>query len=246
MDNEKLGIRLPVRNGLTTTENDQVRKLIKEMKMVKVLLAAIIGILVFGFVLERGSAQAATITVETRVEEGTKYILYNGGVEVGDLTKLKLAYSEIPTDYPYVSLVLNSPGGSGAEMRKIIEWMEDKQIHTHVHDGYKCYSACAAIWTFGDYRTVGEDSELGYHIGSITDGEFHSDYVRDYGVLGLQHFLQQSIAEDYLWYTEFPVNQPLKFVQNILKDGNNSITFYEPDLTDLDIVIGLIDTPEGN
>lgn len=181
-------------------------------------------------------ANSATFTVEAYKEHG-HYIKLDGEIVEGDLDRLKLAASDDRlTINP--TLIMRSPGGDGREMKKIVEYMKTTKFKTRVFNDSRCMSACAVIWSHGSTRYFQETNTIGYHVSSVS-GPGVKDFIDAHGYMGFQSYVQESFANDLLYYAEFPVLKPLALVSNIVKDGYTSDKFYILNEEDADNIIGV-------
>ena len=199
---------------------------------------------VFGMVILLsfyGEARAATVSVYNYENSEAKYIWFSGPVEEGDALRLETAYNTVRNNQRVVPLILNSPGGSGKEMMKIVDYMKGREFHARLTQDRTCYSACAVIWTMAKYRTIDSDftGTIGYHISSMSVGQQMQDYQRDHGIFGFQTLVQSNFALDMEYYAEMPVENKLDFIMSIMKHGWAAHVFWEPTRAELDRVVGL-------
>jgi hypothetical protein len=97
--------------------------------------------------------------------KGHPAIFADGPIDNGDAAKLSVVGGRtVAAAHGYRLLVLNSPGGSVGEAKKIAAEFQEFNIHTIVQKGGSCDSACGSIiFVAGLLRTVEEGGELGLH-----------------------------------------------------------------------------------
>ncbi|MEM6661650.1 MAG: hypothetical protein AAF666_05670 [Pseudomonadota bacterium] len=103
-----------------------------------------------------------------------------GPISSGDARKIQALFNDEFRDYyndtHYVTLTLNSPGGSFTEAIKLMDIFRKLQIATRVSADASCMSACAVAFlggsrvianTFSTSRTVEPGGKLGFHAPNL-------------------------------------------------------------------------------
>ena len=171
----------------------------------------------FAILISSTITNAADINVR-QYKTGNHYILIDGPIVEGDLDRLEQAYynSNIAFD---ADIQLHSPGGDGAEMKKIGNWLRTKRLRTVVASSSMCYSACAVIWASSPSRWARDGAKIGFHISSVAitpeTVEWLNGYQDAFGWSGLQQFIQDNYAEDLRFYHSMNVADKDAFVANI-------------------------------
>ncbi|MBY6159263.1 hypothetical protein KUV73_00200 [Mameliella alba] len=129
------------------------------------------------------SVTAARIEVVARSKDPEEHarLRLSGPIAEGDAQKLKTLMSqEISGYYPdthFVTLTLDSPGGSFAEAIRLMEMLRDVRVATRIEKNASCLSACAVAFMGGtriiasDFRSsrmVEPGGRLGFHAPSLT------------------------------------------------------------------------------
>ena len=190
--------------------------------------------IIAGMLLAATNAIAAEFKVNTFSDTGTGYIVMEGGVESGDLYRLKRALQDERVDDYGARLILNSPGGSGEEMKKIAAFVEEREMVTIVYNGDICYSACAVIWAHGSEKYMQAEAEIGFHVSSMAitpkSVEWLDQYMGGYGWAGIQQLVQDNYAESLRYYATFNVADVNAFVAGIaLASGGANFWMVTPE-----------------
>lgn len=104
----------------------------------------------------------------------------NGSIQPGDSNRLKELFTkELPDYFPdssYVSIYMNSEGGSFTEALNLIDTFSDLRISTFIENGAICFSACALAFMGGSgivanefrvLRSIEPGGKLGFHAPSL-------------------------------------------------------------------------------
>lgn len=184
------------------------------MRVVMWIAAAIMAIVV------SLPAFAADVKVATYSNTGKTFLIFEGAVEEGDLKKLQKQYWANQKANEWIDLQLSSPGGHGAEMKKIAEWLSTRNnIVTVVSGSRECYSACAVMWLHGAKKAVAKTATIGFHVSSMAitpeTVEFLDAYQGGYGHAGVQQLIQDNYADDIKYYFDMDVANPYAFAAEI-------------------------------
>lgn len=174
------------------------------------------------FVSALSSAHAATVSIE-KLNDNQKVLYLSGAIEEGDLDRLIEKYNDPSIGYN-AYLYLNSPGGNGAEMKKIAEWLSDKGLRSVVKKDHICYSACAVIWAHADQQFVNRGAKIGFHVSSIAlipeSIEWLEENKLAYGWSGIMDFVQAQYADDIAYYAGLDVAKPRELALEIALRGD--------------------------
>lgn len=199
-------------------------------------LIAILAWMAFA-VLVSTTTRAGEIEVMKYNNSNNHYISYTGVVEEGDLDKLEKAYGDYKLTRSTRELILESPGGSGFEMKKIAEWIKDKDIVTRVAKDGDCLSACAVIWAAAPDKKWHKGTKVGFHVGS-SSGTPVKDFIDAHGYLGFQTYVQEQFSSDIQYYAKMPVKDPVELAKQVLIHGNTSAKFFVLNEKDARNIIG--------
>ena len=207
--------------------------------MIKIIKAIIYLFAFIGFVaVVNHQSKAADFNVRNYKDSTDHYIELNGGIEPGDLEKLKTAWLDERIDRLNVELILFSPGGEGNEMKLISKWIQEHEVNTRVLESSKCFSACAVIWTHGKERFWTEGAQVGFHVSS-TYGTGVKEFIDAHGYMGFQSYVQTAFKDDILYYLGFNhIPDASTLATNIVQFGYNADNFYILDKKDAVNVTG--------
>ncbi|MEP0657972.1 MAG: hypothetical protein ABJC87_01785 [Roseobacter sp.] len=133
-------------------------------------------------VLAASIAECADFQVVTKSDDAEEFarIHLAGPISEGDAANLdELFRRELIgyyADTHYVTLTMDSPGGSYSEGLKLMDLFRELQIATRVSENASCMSACAIAFmggsrilanTFSTSRTVEPGGKLGFHAPSL-------------------------------------------------------------------------------
>jgi hypothetical protein len=117
-----------------------------------------LAILVCG-VLSAGSAQAATISVQSAGSEKPALVVVQGTLNAIDGERFFAKTAPLTT----AVVRFQSNGGSVVTGIQIGEMIRLKDFHTVVPAGARCASACALAWLGGTQRFMGPGARIGLH-----------------------------------------------------------------------------------
>lgn len=133
-------------------------------------------------VFASSAAHSADIQMVAKSEDPEEFarIRLQGPITAGDAAKLKVLFDQELQDYyfdtHYVTLTLDSRGGSFAEAIRLMDMFRTLQIATRVSTGASCLSACAVAFmggsrvvanVFSTSRTLEPGGTLGFHAPSL-------------------------------------------------------------------------------